>query len=164
MKTTRLALLTALLSLGLATTAAAQTTATQDVTVVVEQVSSIGVSASSVTLTLNAATPGSPLTDVTDNSTTYSLTTNGTAIKITGQLDAAYAAGIALAAQLAAPTEGGTSVQRTLSTTAQDLVTGISYTNETGLSISYTASATSDAVPNAGGGGETHTVTFTITN
>ena len=63
--------------------------------------------------------------------------------------------------ELAAPS-GGSSTERTLSTTAQNLVTGLSQVTGSSLMITYTASATLSAAPN--GGGETNTVTLTLTD
>ncbi len=149
----------AFLCCGLATTAIAQS-ATQDVTIVIADINEISVSCN-LTLTINSATAGSNPTDATDNTTSYSITTNGTLKKITGQLDAAYAVGISLKVNLSAPTGGTSQGQKTLTTLAQDLVTGISGLAESAIQIAYTASATAAVPPN--GAGETKTVTFTIT-
>ncbi len=152
-------LVLAFLCCGLATTAIAQST-TQDVTIVIADINEISVSGN-LTLTINSATAGSNPDDATDNTTSYSITTNGTLKKITGQLDVVYAAGISLKVNLSAPTGGTSQGQKTLTTIAQDLVTGISGLAESAIQIAYTASATAAVPPN--GAGETHTVTFTIT-
>ena len=152
-------LVLAFLCCGLATTAIAQS-ATQNVTIVVAAINEVSVSGN-LTLTINSATAGSNPDDATDNTTTYSITTNGTNKKITGQLDLAYASGLSLKVNLTAPTGGTSQGQKTLSTTAQDLVTGISGLAESAIQIAYTASATAAAASN--GAGETKTVTFTIT-
>ncbi len=152
-------LVLAFLCCGLATTAIAQS-ATQDVTIVIADINEISVSGN-LTLTINSATAGSNPDDATDNTTSYSITTNGTLKKITGQLDVVYAAGISLKVNLSAPTGGTSQGQKTLTTIAQDLVTGISGLAESAIQIAYTASATPAVPPN--GAGETHTVTFTIT-
>ena len=160
MTTRPLSLLLVLLVCG-ATSASAQTD-TQDVTVVVQEVNEIVVSGN-VSITLNSLDGGGDYNDVTDASTTYDLTTNGTNKKITAVLGAEYATGISLAVLLGAPT-GATaagSAQTLNASTATDLVTGISNSGS-GLSISYTASATSAAATN--GAGETQTVTFTVTD
>ncbi len=138
-------------------------TATQDVTIIVEEIIEIAVSGN-VTLTIDAATAGQDPDDATDNSTTYDLTTNGAGKKITGVLGADYASGISLSIALAAPAGGGTSEgTQALGTTGVDLVTGVANLAETGLGITYTASVTGDAAPNTGAG-ETQTVTFTVTD
>jgi hypothetical protein len=155
----RTAFLAVLLAASLGSTISAQNTFDQDVTIVVQDSNVLSVSSSTVTLTLSA-TAGSNPTD-TDNSTTYNITTNGTSKKLTGQLGAAYASGISLDINLTAPT-GGSSTQKTLTTSAQDLVTGFGQIAESGLGITYSATATPSAVPN--GAGEQQTVTVTLTD
>lgn len=150
------------LLLAIAPLATAQTTATQDVTVTVQEINALSVSAATVALTINAATAGSNPTPVTSSATTYAITTNAAAKKITGQLSGNFASGITLKVQMAAPTGASTS-QQTLSTTASNLVTGIARIAASALTITYTAEATAAAVPNAPTG-ETKTVTFTVTN
>jgi hypothetical protein len=157
----RFILMTLLLG-GFAGSAWAQN-ATQDVTVVVQEINAISVSGN-VTLTISGATAGSSPTDATNAASSYSLTTNGTSKKITAALDEAYASGITLKVALTAPTASGSSAgEKTLGTSAVDVVTAVSNVAEGGLQISYTASATPGAAPNAGGGGETKTVTYTVT-
>ncbi len=140
---------------------ASSITLSHDVTVAVDVIHALSVSATAVTLTISAATAGSPPSPDSDNSTTYNITTNGSAKKITGALDATYAAGLSLSVLLAAPTNA-TATQQSLSTTAKDLVTGITRLAESNLTITYTASATTTASPNQGSGGETHTVLMTL--
>ncbi|MBO6574826.1 MAG: hypothetical protein JJ896_05390 [Rhodothermales bacterium] len=137
-------------------------TANQTVTVVVSDINSISVSSGSVTLTVNSATAGSNPDDATDSSTSYSITTNGSAKKITAALGSAYATGISLAINLTAPSGGTSAGSTTLTTSAQEVVTGISNLAESGIGISYTASATPSATSN--GAGEAQTVTLTITS
>ena len=149
------------LLLGMVGTASAQTV-TQDVTIIVASISVLSVSAGTVSMTINTATPGSNPTDATDSATSYALTTNGLAKKMTAKIGFAYATGISLALNLTAPS-GGTSLgSKTLTTIDQDMVTGISNLAESGVGISYTASATASAAPN--GAGEVQTVTLTLTN
>ena len=148
-----------LLSTGFVGASFAQNSFDQDVTIVVPDVNLISASSGTLTLSLSA-TAGNSLS-ASDNSTTYSITTNGTSKKLTGILDGAYATGISLALELTAPT-GGTASQTTLSTSAQDLVTGVGQVAESGLTISYSATATAAAAPN--GAGEVQTVTVTLTD
>ncbi len=149
----------AVLTVGLAGTSFAQSSFDQDVTIVVPDVNLISASSGAVTLSLTA-TAGNSLS-ASDNSTTYSITTNGTGKKLTGVLGGAYASGISLALELTAPT-GGTASQTTLTTSAQDLVTGVGQVAESGLTITYSASATASAASN--GAGELQTVTVTLTD
>ena len=158
----RLFLLPLALLLAVVPTASAQSD-TQDVTVVVEEVNEISIS-NPVTLTLSASTAGGGFDDATNSGSTYAVTTNGTGKKITAKLGAEFAAGISLRVSVAAPagaTAAG-SAQALNAATAVDLVTGLSQVSESGLGITYTASATSAASPN--GAGETQTVTFTVTS
>ena len=130
----------------------------QSVTVSVDTINEIAVSGS-VTLTIDSATAGSAPDSDTDSATTYAITVNGTGKKITGSLDSAYNTGISLQLLMGAPT-GGTATQKTLSTSAQDLVTGFGKVAESGLSISYTASAT--VAVSSNGAGQSRTVTLTL--
>lgn len=161
MKTLKILAVAILILLGVTRTASAQT-ANQVVTIVVANINVISVSSGSLTLTINTATPGSAPTDAVQSATSYSLTTNGAAMKITADLGAAYASGISLALNLAAPSGATSAGSIVLTTTAQDLVTGISNLNESTVGITYTASATTAAAPN--GAGEAQTVTLTITS
>lgn len=133
-------------------------TATQTVSYEVTAINEISVTGSP-SLVINDATAGSGLTSATASGT-YAVTTNQTNRKITAQLDASMPAGVTLSVALAAPTGGTSAGVVSLSTTAQDVVTGVSSVNESGLSIGYTLSATVAAgVVPAGN----RTVTYTIT-
>jgi hypothetical protein len=154
-------LLTAAVGLGTVGVSSAQT-ANQTVTIVVADINMISVSSGSITMTINSATAGSNPDDATDTATTYAITTNGSAKKITAALGTAYASGISLALTLTAPTGGTSAGAITLTTSAQNLVTGIATLAESSLGISYTASATPSAASN--GAGEAQTVTLTVTS
>lgn len=140
---------------------AAAQTATQDVTITVAAVDIISVSSGALTITIDNGTPGGALGPKTDNSTTYAITSNNPATtKITGSLGVAYSVGLSLDVTLTAPTSSGSSVGAvTLTTTDQNLVTGMSAQNEAGLGILYSASAAANFAP----GSETRTMTLTIT-
>ncbi len=137
------------------------TSLSQNLVVSVNEINVVSVSGN-LTLTINSATAGAGPDDATNTTTTYNITTNGTNKKITGQLDVNYASGLSLAVDLAAPTGGTSQGQKTLSTTAQDLVTTMSKLVGSTLTITYTASATPSAAPN--GSGETNIVTLTLTD
>ncbi len=139
--------------------------ATQAVTVTVDTIHAVSVSSGAVSLTIDTATPGSDPDDAVDNTTHYNITTNGTGMKLTGVLDAAYASGLLLAVTLDGPGGSSSAGQVTLShSTSKTLVSGIANVAETSLTITYRASATAAAVPNDGAGGETNTVTITLTD
>lgn len=152
-----------ILALGgfIALPVAAQT-ATQNVTVVVQEITAISVSAP-VTLTINSVgSAGDNPDEATNSSSSYSITTNGSGKKITGEIDASFPTGISLAVNMQAPADAGASAgQVTLGTTPQDLVSGLTRVTGSDLEISYVASATVEAEPSAG---ETRTVTFTVTD
>jgi hypothetical protein len=149
----------AALILGAGGIAMAAETANQTVTYQVEAINELSVSGNPGALTVNAAVAGSAPTAVSDATSSYAITTNETARKITGAIDTAMPAGVTLTANLAAPAGGSSAGAVALTSTAADLVTGISTLHETAKSITYGLSVTSAAgvVPSA-----TKTVTFTI--
>lgn len=152
------AILTAgILSLG---SAFAGPTATQTVTYAVSAINELAVSAPTVSLTVNSATPGSAPNSVSDSSTSYDITTNEVGQKITAAINSDMPSGVTLSLGLAAPTGATSAGTLALSTSAVDLVTGISTLNETGKTITYTLAATSAAGVVASA---SKTVTLTIT-
>lgn len=146
------------LSLGVTGMATAADTITQTATYEVSPINEISVSGQPGALIINAAVAGSAPTAVTDATTSYAITTNEIGKKITAGITTDMPAGLTLNMALVAPA-GGVSTARDLTGVAQDMVTGISTLNETGLGISYTFSATSAAgvITSAA-----KTVTFTI--
>jgi hypothetical protein len=152
--------LAALVAALLSSTAFGGPTATQTVTYEVAAINELSVSAATASLTVNAATAGGAPNAVTHATTTYAITTNESNRKITGALNSNMPSGVTLSATLAAPTGATSGGKMSLSTTAADLVTGISTLNESGKTITYELSATAAAgvVPSA-----TKTVTLTIT-
>ena len=123
----------------------AASSATQTVTYQVSAINEVSVSGNPSALIVSAATAGSEPTAVTDASTSYSITTNGSSKKITGAINSAMPSNTLLKITLVAPTGGTSAGQITLSTSAQDLVTGISTLAESGKTITYEFSATVDA-------------------
>lgn len=111
-------------------------------------------------LIINAAMAGFQPDAANDATTTYGVNITTDNMKITGAIDTAMPAQTTLKVTLAAPT-GATSVgQATLSTSTQDLVTGLLIgTNQSGLSITYEFSATVEAgvIPSS-----SKTITLTI--
>lgn len=157
MKTLRIAAPAVALLAAFGGRASAQATATQDVSYEVQAVSQLSFSGSP-SLTIAAATAGSAPTSVTANAT-YAVTTNETDRKITAQIDSDMPSGVSLSVSLAAPSGGTSAGAVSLSTVAQDVVTGISTLNASGLGVTYSLSATSAAgVVPAG----SRTVTYTI--
>jgi hypothetical protein len=138
----------------------AANTDTQTVTFEVQAIDEISASGDPGALTISTATAGSEPDNATDNTTTYAVTTNGTNKKITGEIEANMPANVTLQVNLTAPTGGSGSGATSLSTTAADLVTGITQRAESGLGITYTLSATVGAGVVAS---DTRTVTLTLT-
>ena len=114
----------------------------QTVTYQVSSIDEISVSGNPAALNVITAVPGSQPTAATDASTSYSITTNNSSKKITCSIDSAMPANTTLGVTLVAPTGGSSAGQITLTTTAQDMVTGISTLAESGLTITYEFSAT----------------------
>lgn len=144
--------------LGLAQAAAAQT-ANQTVTIQVDAVNVIAF-AGSPSLTVNAAVPGSPPTSVSNATATWAVTTNQTGAKITASISAAMPAGLTLSANLGSPTGASSNGLTALSTSAVDLVTGITKLAESALAVTYQLDATVAAGVVAS---TSRTVTYTIT-
>lgn len=147
------------LAFALTAQAASSQTATATATYEVEAVDVIGVSGDPAKLTISSPAPGEAPAPATDNSTTWSVTTNGSGRKVTGAIDTDMPAGVTLEVSLTAPSGATGAGDVTLSTVAADLVTGIASLDETGLGITYTLSATlaAGAVAEA-----SRTVTYTI--
>lgn len=123
-------------------------------------VNSISVSGNPSLLSITTATAGQPPNSVQNSATTYSVTTTAAGVKVLGKISSAMPTGTTLSVQLAAPT-GGTSVGSVaMTTTSKNLVTGIpTGVSQSGLQITYTLSATSQATPRSNA---TRTLTLTI--
>lgn len=138
-------------------TALAGNTDNHTVTVTVNAINEVGITGGNITLTISTATPGQEPDDAVDSTCTLAWTTNEATKKITAATD--LAAPTFTLKVLATGVTGGTAaLEVTLSTTAADLVTGISTTTG-GCTLQYTASAT----VGQGTGSDVHTVTYTLT-
>ena len=158
MTSIRFAAAFAVAAAALAARDASAQTATQTVSYEVSAVNEISVSGSP-SLVISAATAGSGLTSASASGT-YAITTNETDRKITAEIDSDMPSGVTLSVSLAAPSGATSTGVVTLSSTAVDVVTGVSTVNQSGLSISYGLSANVSAgVVSAGN----RTVTYTIT-
>lgn len=141
---------------GLMGIALAGNTAQQTVSFSIGAIDELAVTGNPGPLSIDAT-----YTPATDATTSYSITTNGTGRKITGQINSNMPANTTLEASLAAPSAGGSSAgYLALSTNAVDLVTGIPPCAESGRTITYRFSATVAAGSLSG----TRTVTLTLTN
>ena len=157
-KVSRSVLVSGLLVLAAAASAAAQT-APQTVTFQVDAVNQIAVTGSP-TMAIAAAVPGNPPTSVTSSGNTWSVTTNQSTAKITASLGSAMPAGLTLSANLGAPAGATSAGLIALSTSAVDIVTGITKLNSAGLTLSYQLDATTAAGVITS---TTRVVTYTIT-
>lgn len=157
MKVSR-SLMAGLLVVAAAVSASAQT-ATQTVTIQVDAINQVSV-AGTPSLTISAAVAGGAPTTVTSTGATWAVTTNQTGAKITASIGSAMPTGVTLSANLGAPAAATSAGLQALSTSAVDVVTGITKLNATGLSLSYQLDATSAAGTVAS---TTRVVTFTIT-
>ncbi|UCB52267.1 MAG: hypothetical protein JSV10_09830 [Candidatus Zixiibacteriota bacterium] len=130
--------------LGTSILAMSDNIATQSVSYEVSAINEIEVSGDPGALVVNTATAGSEPNAATDATTTWDITTNGgtDAKKLTGATDTDMPANTTLEINLTAPTGATSPGDVTLSATAADLVTLIDSVAESGLSITYTLSAT----------------------
>jgi hypothetical protein len=143
--------------LVVAQSAAAQT-ANQTVTFQVDAINTIAF-AGSPSLVINTATAGNNPASATAGAT-WAVTTNQSGSKITASIASAMPAGLTLSVSLAAPAGAASAGAQSLSTTAVDLVTGITMLAQNALGVTYTLDATAAAgvVPSG-----SRVVTYTIT-
>jgi opacity protein-like surface antigen len=156
MKTIRTMVLSAVLVVAAAASASAQ--ATQDVTINIQAINEISIAGGAHTMTISTATAGQAPDDVTW-ATTWAITTNQSNAKVSASIGSDMPSGVTLKVNLANPTNATSNGDVSLSSTAQELVTGITKLNESGLSLTYTASATALA----GVQSVARTVTYTVT-
>ena len=145
------------LMLSAASAASAQT-ATQVVTFQVAAINQIAFSGSP-SLVINTATAGSNPTDATA-AATWAVTTNQTGAKVTASIGSNMPAGLTLAVNLSAPSGGSSAGAQALSTTAVDVVTGITKLAQGSLGATYSLAATAAAGVVSS---SSRTVTYTIT-
>jgi hypothetical protein len=142
---------------GMATAAGAQT---QTVNFEVKPINQFSITSTAVTLTVTTATAGNDPDPVSDASSVWAITTNQTNAKISANIPTDMPAGVTLAVLLGQPA-GATSTSKNLASgAAQDLVTGITKLKATGLTVTYTLSATAAAgvIP-----ADSRVVTYTMT-
>ena len=151
-------ILTAVAFLAGITSVASAQTANQTVTFQVDAINQIAFTGSP-SLVVNTATAGSAPTAATAN-VSWAITTNQTGSKITASIGSNMPAGLTLTVNLAAPSVGTSAGAQSLSTTAVDLVTGITKLAESGMNVGYSLSATTAAGVVSS---TTRTVTYTIT-
>ncbi len=125
------------------------------------QTASLTLSGDPGLLQIVSAVPGLPPSAVTENSTTYNVSTTYGSLRILARLSAPPPAGVTLEATLQAPAGGTSRGAVTLGLTDQDMVTGIPTGDYTNLTITYrlTATSASGVVTTAA-----PSVTFTVTS
>lgn len=151
-------ILTAAWILASAATVAGAQTATQTVTFQVDAINQIAFSGSP-SLVISTATAGSNPTSA-NAAGTWAVTTNQTGSKITASIGSNMPSGLTLSVNVGAPSVGSSTGAQTLSTTAVDVVTGITKHAQSGMSVSYSLSATAAAGVVSS---TSRTVTYTIT-
>lgn len=107
----------------------------------------LSISANPSAFTINTAVAGQQPDPLINISTTYNFTTSALLKKrITGKVNSALPAGVTLQLQLTAPSGASSAGAVTLTTTAQNLVTGIPpNATGTGLTMTYTLTGTVNA-------------------
>jgi hypothetical protein len=148
----------ALTLLTLATPARAQT-APQTVTFQVNAINQITFSGAP-SLTITTAVAGSQPTPATFTTSTWAVTTNQTAAKITASIPISMPTGLTLSVDLGAPAGATSAGFKPLDVAAVDLVTGITKLYASGLGATYQLDATVAAGVVASA---TRVVTYTIT-
>lgn len=152
----RCAVALALTTFAVAGTAGAQS---QTVTFAVNAINQVAVTGSP-SLTVTTAVAGSQPTSASDATAKWAVTTNQSGAKVTASIDSNMPSGLTLSANLVAPS-GATSLGATaLSSTAVDVVTGVTKVAASNLGITYTLDATAAA---GVVGTSTRTVTYTVT-
>jgi len=156
-------MLTMAMLVGLYGIAQASNTSSQSVSYEVANINEIDMIGNPNPLVIDTALAGyQPYAD-TDNSTTYSITTNGSTKKITAKIDSAMPEDLALRILLDPPSTTGTSAgEVTLTITEQTVVSGISPVVAKNIKILYTLAPVGDTPPTPTSG--IKTVTFTLTD
>lgn len=149
---------TVALLLGSGAASAQTNTDTASVNFTISAVSLIDIAAD-VDLTIDSVTSvGGGLADATDT-TTYAITNNQSTMKLVGKIDSTIT-DADIKVNVTAPSSGTSAGTVTLSTTDQDLVTAVGTTDQSGVDMTFTLSATVSAGVVSG----TKTFTMTLTS
>jgi hypothetical protein len=131
-----------MLSTMLAVNAFAANYANQTVTFEIAQISQLSVSGNPDALVIYLLDEYGDLVPAIDYSTTYDIYTNGSSQRITGEIDESMPSYTTLGIVLETPSTGSSLGWVSLSTSPQNLVTGIGRLSDTELEIDYRFSAT----------------------
>jgi len=138
----------------------AANTAGQNITVNINNINVMTVNSGSVSISPGTVPlAGAPVEPGTDSSSTYSLSTNGTNMKITASLDQNMPEGSTLSATLEPPKSGSSPGAVALSITPATIVSGITRTFDRSRKITYMLTIG----PGIKTSTFTRTITFTIT-
>jgi hypothetical protein len=146
------------LALMVGATSAARAQVNQTVNYSVAAINQIALTGSP-TLTVNTATAGSAPAAATNNTSTWAVTTNTTGAKVSVKVSSALATGLTLGVTMGLPTGAAGGTVASLTTTDQDIVTGITKVAQSGLTVTYTLNAAVTAAVASGSA----TVVYTIT-
>ena len=161
MKTLKFFLLGAVLALFSAGPVLGGDSSSQVVSFDFQQINEFSVTGSP-NLNISSTPAGQEPAEVTDSSSACAVTTNGTNKRITARIDAAMPAHTTLKVSVAAPPGSGSSQGFiTLTTSASNVVTGISHAAGSNCTVTYKMIATVQAgvLPT-----DTRTVTFTLSD
>jgi hypothetical protein len=151
-------ILSAVLVVAAAVSGSAQS-ATQDLTINIQAINKVAISGGAHTITINTATAGEAPDDVVW-ATTWAITTNQTGSKVVASIGSNMPSGVTLKVNMANPTNATSAGDVVLTDAAQELVTAITKLNQSGMALTYTASATAGA----GVQSVSRTVTYTVTS
>jgi len=135
------------------------TTANATLTYSVNTISVVDISASPGPLDVTTAVPGQQPDMAIDSTTTYSISSNMNGQRITGRVNPGIPPDIHLCVTLTPPSGATSAGLVELTTSDQDLVTGIDCVSATNLPISYGICPTTSAMPQ---GPTNVVVTYTI--
>ncbi len=159
MKKLGVALIAAVVCLGVTGVAMAANSDNITVNYQISAINEMNVDDAAVTLNISTATAGQQPDSAID-ATTYDITTNQTARKLTGVLDSDMPAGLTLRCNVTAPTGGLSAGWTALSGTAADLVTSIETVAEPDIAWNFSLNANVSAGVVAAA---TRTCTLTLT-
>jgi len=140
----RATIMSGLMLVAAGVSASAQTVGTQTLTFSISAINQISVTGTP-TLAVTTAVAGSAPNSATSSGNTWAVTTNQTGAKITASIPSNLPSGVTLSANLGAPAGATSAGLKALTTTAIDVVTGITKLAASSLSLTYQLGATSAA-------------------
>lgn len=123
----------------------ASNVATQTITFSIQPITEISISGDPPAFNASQAVAGSGPSDVTDSSTFYSVTSNGTSEQVFASLDSAMPTGTQLCLMASPPTGAVSTGIVMLDVSNQSIVTGITQVAQSNLQLSYVFESTVQA-------------------